>query len=251
MSYSWNPWHGCKACSPGCRHCFIRKSDERKGRDSSKILLLEKQYDRPIARYKNGSYVIPSGAVVYICFESDFFLPEADLWREKVWVMIRERQDLRFVIPTKRVCRIKDCLPADWKDGYDNVSIAISVENQALADQRLRELTVLPLKHRMIFAAPLLEELDLRAYLKTGQFSMVSISGESDPHAGVTHLSWIESLFAQCKENRVRFHLHLCGSFLEEAGTVRFIPYKEQGAKAREIEQNLRHPSSGRQLSLF
>ena len=34
---SWNPWHGCKKVSPGCKNCFVYKMDKRYGRDTTKI----------------------------------------------------------------------------------------------------------------------------------------------------------------------------------------------------------------------
>ena len=33
----WNPWHGCKKVSPGCKNCFVYKQDRRYGRDTTKI----------------------------------------------------------------------------------------------------------------------------------------------------------------------------------------------------------------------
>lgn len=41
-----------------------------------------------------------------------FFLPEADEWRSEAWAMIKERQDLSFVIETKREHRFLKHCPA-------------------------------------------------------------------------------------------------------------------------------------------
>ena len=35
MDVSWNPWHGCKKISEGCRHCYVYRTDEKHGRDGS------------------------------------------------------------------------------------------------------------------------------------------------------------------------------------------------------------------------
>ena len=51
--------------------------------------------------------------------------------------MMRERQDLSFVIETKREHRFFKALPDDWEDGYENVTILCSVENQRRADDRI------------------------------------------------------------------------------------------------------------------
>ena len=33
----WNPWHGCKKVSVGCKNCFVYKMDQRYGKDASII----------------------------------------------------------------------------------------------------------------------------------------------------------------------------------------------------------------------
>ena len=97
---------------------------------------------------------------VYTCFTSDFFLAEADEWRSEAWDMIRERSDLSFVIPTKRIDRFGVALPADWGDGYPHVAIACTIENQEQLDRRLPIFKALPIRHRLLFCAPLLGPLD-------------------------------------------------------------------------------------------
>ena len=44
---------------------------------------------------------------------SDFFLEDADTWREEAWAVMRERRDLKFYLLTKRAERIARCLPSD------------------------------------------------------------------------------------------------------------------------------------------
>ncbi len=51
--------------------------------------------------------------------------------------MMRLRRDLQFFFVTKRIDRFYAVLPEDWGAGYDNVTIACTVENQAMADYRL------------------------------------------------------------------------------------------------------------------
>jgi len=38
-------------------------------------------FTTPIEKNKKGEYKIKSGQVVYLCFSSDFLLPDADVWR--------------------------------------------------------------------------------------------------------------------------------------------------------------------------
>jgi len=44
--------------------------------------------------------------------------------------VIKERSDLHFLFLTKRIDRFDKCKPDDWFEGYDNVTIGVSVSNQ-------------------------------------------------------------------------------------------------------------------------
>lgn len=114
---------------------------------------------------RGGGDKIPSGTLVYTCFTSDFFIQEADDWRDEAWAMMRYRQDLTFFLTTKRVERIADCLPKDWGNGYENVTICCTVESQKEAERRLPNYLRLPLKHKTLICEPLLTVIDLASYL--------------------------------------------------------------------------------------
>lgn len=49
--------------------------------------------------------------MLWVCMTSDFFLPEADPWRDDAWDMIRMRPDVIFFLLTKRPQRVSACLP--------------------------------------------------------------------------------------------------------------------------------------------
>ena len=68
--------------------------------------------------------------MLHVCMTSDFFLEEADVWRDEIWDMIRIRSDVSFWIQTKRAGRIQQCLPFDWIDGLENVILCVTTENQ-------------------------------------------------------------------------------------------------------------------------
>ena len=86
----WNPWHGCHKKSAGCLNCYMFRRDSLYDKDSN-IVSKTKDFDLAIRKNKKGEYKIPSNEVVYTCMTSDFFIPEADLWRDLIWQMIKER----------------------------------------------------------------------------------------------------------------------------------------------------------------
>ncbi|MCQ2246053.1 MAG: DUF5131 family protein, partial [Bacteroidaceae bacterium] len=88
---------------------------------------------------------------------TDFFVEEADEWREEAWRIIRQRPDIVFRLLTKRASRIKECLPLDWGEGYENVLLQVTTENQKRADERLSILLDIPAKHKGFMAAPFIE----------------------------------------------------------------------------------------------
>ena len=163
----WNLWHGCHKISEGCRYCYVYRQDSLYDKDS-RVVSRTAAFDLPLRRKRNGGYRIPSGEQVYTCFTSDFFLAEADPWRAEAWAMIRLRSDLSFIIPTKRIDRFGVALPADWGDGYDHVVIACTIENQEQLDRRLPLFKSLPIRHRLLFCAPLLGPLDFHGLLDGG-----------------------------------------------------------------------------------
>src|SRR5207249_2293856 len=68
--------------------------------------------------------------LIFTCSISDFFIEEADPWREEVWEIIRKTPQHTYQILTKRPERISDHLPSNWGDGWSNVWLGTSVELQ-------------------------------------------------------------------------------------------------------------------------
>lgn len=201
MASIYNPWHGCHKVSDGCQNCYIFKGNLKRGIDTNQIVKA-KNFTRVIDKNKNNTYKMKS-SLVYLCFDSDFLLEEADKWRDEVWDMIKERQDCQFLFLTKRIDRLKACLPADWYDGYENVIVGVSVENQAMADYRLPILLDLPIKHKVIAAQPLISEINLEKYLNG--IEQVVVGGEYGELARELDYNWVLDLKSQCQKAKVNF----------------------------------------------
>lgn len=210
----WNPWRGCKKCSEGCLHCYIHKGDLKRNVDTNQIVKT-KDFNKPIEKFKNGKYKMKSG-LVYLCFSTDFFIQEADEWRNDCWKMIKERQDCTFLFLTKRIDRFKECIPNDWNDGYDNVVVCCTIENQKNADYKLGIFKDLPIKHKCITAQPLLEKIDIEKYLN--DIELVVVGGESDINARSFHYDWVLDIREQCIRKNVNFEFRQCGTYTIKDG---------------------------------
>lgn len=236
----WNPWHGCTKISPGCKYCYVYRQDEMYGSTrASSICKKTANFDLPVKRKRDGSYKIPSGRIIFTCFTSDFLLSDADGWRDDCWKMMKERSDCRFYFFTKRIDRLEACLPADWGDGYDNVMIGCTVENQDRADFRLPIFLSLPIKHRSVIAAPLLEKTDISAYLDE-RIEEVSAGGESGQYARPCDYDWILSLREQCIEKNIPFYFHQTGARFVKDGRTYFIKRRFQRSQARKADIDFR-----------
>lgn len=194
---------------------------------ASSVCRKTQAFDLPVRLTKKGGYKIPSGKVVFTCFTSDFLLQDADEWRGDCWRMMRQRQDCIFYFFTKRIERLESCLPSDWGDGYENVMIGCTVENQDRADFRLPIFLSAPIKHRSIIASPLLERLDISQYLDF-RIEEVSVGGESGVEARPCDYDWVLDLRRQCIEKDVAFRFHQTGArFIKDGRTYR-IPRGHQ-----------------------
>lgn len=194
----WNPWHGCHKISPGCQNCYVYRRDESIGKDAS-IVTKTGDFYLPLKKNRQKEYKLqPQNGSVFTCMTSDFFLEEADEWRPECWRMIRERSDLRFAIITKRIHRFMECIPDDWGEGYPNVSVYCTVENQQMADYRLPIYLELPIRHKHICHEPMLGPINIEPYLATGKIEYVLCGGESGEQARPCHYQWILDTRDQC-----------------------------------------------------
>ena len=231
----WEPWRGCHRCSEGCRYCYIHKGDARRGVDTDIVTKTEHFY-APVSKKKNGEYKMASGQMVYVCFSSDFLVQDADEWRGECWDMIRERSDLHFLFLTKRIERFAEVAPHDWGDGWDNVTIGCTVENQQRADERLRIFSQFPIKHKNIICQPMISAIDLEAYLSGVE--LVVAGGESDRFARSMSYDWVLSLREQCIRQNISFEFRQCGTHFIKDGKTYTLQKKDLCSQARKANIN-------------
>ncbi|MGN0977277.1 MAG: DUF5131 family protein [Faecousia sp.] len=230
----WNPWHGCHRYSEGCAFCYIHKGDAKRGIDTNDIVKTDSFY-APIVRKKNGEYKMKPGTV-YLGFSTDFLLPDADSWRSECWEMIKERSDCHFIFLTKRIDRFMDCIPADWGEGYHNVTVGCTVENQQRAEERLSLFSELPIRHKNIICQPMISAINLEKYLDG--IELVIAGGESDRNARPLCYDWVLSIREQCIRNQVAFAFRQCGTHFIKDGKLYTLQVRDLAAQARKANIN-------------
>jgi len=179
---------------------------------------------------------------VFCCSIADVFDSHPSIqqrWRDDLWALIRGTPNLTWQLLTKRPSRIRQFLPGDWHQGYPNVWLGTSVENQQWADIRIPHLLSVPAVVHFLSCEPLLGPLDLRRYL--GKVATKSLS-ESDTvwangidwvicggekatiGTGVRPMdaAWAQSLRDQCatKKTKTAFFFKQWGNFNADGGEV-------------------------------
>ncbi|MCR5537317.1 MAG: phage Gp37/Gp68 family protein [Succinivibrio sp.] len=218
----WNPWHGCRKCSEGCQNCYMYYLDALHDKDGSQIYRTKAGFRYPLAKDRSGQYKVRSGEMLRVCMTSDFFLKEADQWREDAWQIIRQRPDVKFFLLTKRPERVAQNLPWNWDEGWENVMLNVSCENQRRADERIPILLDLPFKHKGVMCAPYLGRVSLKDYLPSGKIEQVLCDGENYGGARPCHYEWVTALRAECVAYDVTFVF--CGTgrnFVKDGRTYR------------------------------
>jgi protein gp37 len=133
-----------------------------------------------------------------------------------VGAKIRECWRLDWLLLTKRPQNIRKMLPDDWGDGYRNVWLGVTAENQAYFDQRWSILQRIPAAVRFISYEPAVGPLRSP---RSGPIPDGIISGgESGGGARPLDPQWIRDIIADCRRlGVVPFH--------KQWGTYRKNPF--------------------------
>jgi protein gp37 len=142
---------------------------------------------------------------VFTCSWSDFFIEEADPWREDAWDVIRQTPQLTYQILTKRPERMEQCLPKDFCN-FDNVWLGVTAETQRRLHERAEQFY--PASYsRVAFVSiePMLEAMYLSPYM--GWIDWVIVGCESGPGSRETNIDWVRSIRDQCVAANTPFFL--------------------------------------------
>lgn len=214
--YTHNFWHGCKKLGTECAKCYMYRDKKKFNQDGAVVVRLsDASFFKPL--------FVKEASLIFTCSFSDFFIEQADTWREEAWDVIRRTPWHKWLILTKRPERIREHLPSDWKDGWDNVWLGVSVGIQE-SFHRAWTLAEIPAKVRFISGEPLLEELDFLEE-KEGKrlmdhFHCVILGGESGDSSGPykyrqCKIEWFEKVIQDLRNHTgVKIFVKQLGSHL-------------------------------------
>ncbi len=183
---TFNPWRGCTAISPGCEHCYAEALVERWGGDFTERKRTTPAYWRQPLRWNRTAAEAGTRLRVFCASLADVFdnqvPPE---WRADLWELIRACPNLDWQLLTKRPMNIKAMLPYDWYNGWPNVWLGTTVENNETAAQRLPHLISVPAPVHFVSCEPLLERVRLDHVMLKGGLSLDALSGYYTPPQGI------------------------------------------------------------------
>lgn len=227
--HTFNPWIGCHKVSPGCKHCYAERQVERFGGSFVNTRKTSAAYWRTPLRWQldtprewDGSHFVPRRPRVFCGSLCDVFMDDdlANVTRPQLWELIRQTQALDWLLLTKRPENIARMLPEGWGDGWPNVWLGTSIENQNYARERIADLLKIRAKVRFLSAEPLLGPIDLLAAVPCGYYCdesvghvdhslsgihWVIVGGESGPGFRPMQHDWARSLRDQCEAAGVAY----------------------------------------------
>ena len=142
--------------------------------------------------------------------------PESAL--DRVWQLIRSTPWLDWQLLTKRPQNIRAMLPPDWGDGYANVWLGATTENQEEADRRVVHLSLIKARVRFLSCEPLLGPISLRRDWLNGKLHWIIAGGESGPKARPANPDWFRALRDQCAAAGLAFLFKQWGTWGPDRG---------------------------------
>ncbi len=197
--YTWNPWQGCHKVSSGCKNCYMYTEKNLYGQDPATVVRSKDATFYAPLKWEKAAAASGVQQKVFACSWSDFFIEEADSWRDEALAIMALTPHLTYQILTKRPERmlpyitltetpanilwaaghlIKDMNKNQWGsityhgDGVwkiqwplSNVWLGVSVEDHEAADIRIPLLLQVPATLQFLSLEPLLAPVNLDRFL--------------------------------------------------------------------------------------
>lgn len=237
--HTFNPWIGCQKVSWGCDHCYAETMMDRRygkvqwGPHGERQRTSEQNWRKPVRwnaqadafRKENGHR-----PRVFCASLADVFDNQVDSsWRDDLFALMRRCKKVDWLVLTKRPENIEKMLPSDWRDGYSNVWLGTTAEDQKRFDLRWKRLKKVPAVVRFISYEPALGPLRLPSNGSLPDWLICG--GESGADARSMDPQWVRDVIADCRRSDVAPFHKQWGSYQNNPLVV------EKGMLAREARE--------------
>lgn len=224
---TFNPWIGCTKVSAACKNCYAEAYDKRWnggdhwGPEGARRRTSVANWRKPL-RWNRLLEGTDRRERVFCASLADVFEdhPELVSWRRDLFQLIGNTPNLDWLLLTKRPENIAGMLPEGWGQGWPNVWLGTTVEDQVRDTERIPHLLQVPAAVRFLSMEPLLGPVNLgligtvpRSWGGTGyeiicdRLHWVIAGGESGPGARETRPTWFRNLRDQCHDAGVAFFM--------------------------------------------
>ncbi len=222
-NHTFNIVTGCVKVSPGCAHCYAERDRFARqywGKTAERQTRKAPYWKQPIKWDREAAAAGVPGRVFAGSY-CDVFEDNktVDAEREKLWPLIEQTPNLRWLMLTKRAERIRRSLPHHWGSAaYSNVCLGISAENGQYLESRMNHLSQCGGNLRFVSLEPLLGPIDAWYWLKHKAINWVIVGGESGPGHRPMDPQWALEIQGQCKTHKVPFYYKQDGG--PKSGTI-------------------------------
>lgn len=207
---TFNPWTGCTKISPGCDNCYAEGWSKRSGHvkwgNNPRKRTTDAYWKAPHVWQKQAAaFYAEYGRRqrVFCASLADVFDNQADPeWRAELFGLIKATPDLDWQLLTKRPQNIQKMLPEDWgPDGYANVWLGFTAEDQMRFDQRKRFIDEVPAAVWFISYEPAIGPLRI---IGTDPLpNWLIIGGESGHGARPLEPKWVDDILTDCRDRDI------------------------------------------------
>lgn len=238
--HTFNPWIGCTKVSEGCRFCYAEQfASKRMGLKvwgSSTDRHITKTWQQ-VPRWNRAARSSAERRRVFCASLADVFEdhPTANSMRPKLWDLIRSCGSLDWLLLTKRPENISSMLPSDWGNGWQQVWLGTTVEDDRVS-HRLDYLRVIPAVVRFVSYEPALGPLD---HCDLNGIDWVIYGGESGNGFRPDNRDWARAMRDRCREDGRAFFYKQAASQRSGRHTLLDGQEVKQFPTPRSVEQEL------------
>jgi protein gp37 len=243
--HTFNPWTGCTNISPGCDNCYAEAWSKRSGHvkwgNSPRKRTTEQYWKAPeIWERRSDLFSAAHGRRqrVFCASLADVFDNQAEPeWRKDLFNLIRNTPNLDWQLLTKRPQNIHKMLPPDWDNGYPNVWLGFTAEDQDRYNQRCRFIQKIPAAIWFVSYEPAIGPL--RLFDENPVPDWLIVGGESGHGARPMKADWVRNILSDCRSRGV-------APFFKQWGSYRNNPLvTESGWGANDAELTDIHGKGG------
>ncbi|CDN54697.1 Gp37Gp68 family protein [Neorhizobium galegae bv. officinalis bv. officinalis str. HAMBI 1141] len=217
---TFNPWTGCTKISPGCDNCYAEGWSKRSGHvkwgNNPRKRTTDAYWKAPLTWQSQASAFFHEHGRrqrVFCASLADVFDNQVDAqWRRDLFDLIRETPDLDWQLLTKRPQQIRKMLPADWgSEGYANVWLGFTAEDQLRFDQRKSFIASIPAKVWFVSYEPAIGPLRIAA--DDPKPNWLIIGGESGGGARPMDARWVDNALEDCEAYKIAAFFKQWGNY--------------------------------------